>query len=66
MATVKEMYEDDPFTQWAVSSGYYVSHFVGVAPVYMNGKDDPCTVDVGQRCYLIEEMYKIYKETHNE
>lgn len=65
--TAKEIYEDGPFCTWAVRSKYFVSHFVGVTPIYMNNKDLPEYTDevtgdiIGQRCYTIEELYTEYE-----
>jgi len=61
MKTVEEIHQDKKFVEWFLTNGYYVSHYNDVTPVYANEHDDPDTMEIGQRCYTIEQIYELYK-----
>ncbi len=63
MKTKHEIYLDKEFAKWFDENGFHVSHFAGVEPIYMNHNDPGDTVDIGQRCYTIEEIYELYEES---
>jgi hypothetical protein len=69
--TIEEIQVDKKFLKWFSKNGYHVSYSNKHIPVYWNKNDSPGTKDnitgdtLGQTCYDLVEIYKIYEKRNN-